>query len=118
MRQLVSQNHGCPVLTWGGWIWDSGRVYHYYLPVYYWFEKTLNAHKADSSIPLIVGISAPQGCGKTTLVTALEVLFKHRGVTCGTVSIDDFYLTYAHPGFGFQQSVATPQAARGWAATS
>ena len=40
-----------------------------------------------------VGISAPQGCGKTTLVTSLELLFKYRALTAATISIDDFYLT-------------------------
>jgi len=74
---------------------NSGRVFHYYLPVFYWFEQTLAKHRESSAKPLVVGISAPQGCGKTTLVTALETLFAHRAVTCGTVSIDDFYLTFA-----------------------
>lgn len=44
---------------------------------------------------LQIGISAPQGCGKTTLVTELEGLLAHEGVACGSVSIDDFYLTHA-----------------------
>lgn len=72
------------------------RIYHYYLPVYYWMEKTVKEHKAASSnpAPLVIGISAPQGCGKTTLVTSLEVLTKHQGISAATVSIDDFYLTY------------------------
>jgi pantothenate kinase-related protein Tda10 len=53
---------------------NSGRVFHYYLPVFYWFEQTLAKHRESSAKPLVVGISAPQGCGKTTLVTALETL--------------------------------------------
>ena len=42
-----------------------------------------------------VGISAPQGCGKTTLVTELEKLLGHEGLPCAVVSVDDFYLTHA-----------------------
>lgn len=42
-----------------------------------------------------IGISAPQGCGKTTLVTELEKLLEHEGLLCAAVSIDDFYLTNA-----------------------
>lgn len=41
-----------------------------------------------------IGISAPQGCGKTTLVTELEKLLEHDGLPCAAVSIDDFYLTH------------------------
>lgn len=39
-----------------------------------------------------VGISAPQGCGKTTLVGELEKLLTAEGLTAAAVSIDDFYL--------------------------
>eukprot|EP00238_Polyblepharides_amylifera_P008322 CAMPEP_0196592082 /NCGR_PEP_ID=MMETSP1081-20130531/71727_1 /TAXON_ID=36882 /ORGANISM="Pyramimonas amylifera, Strain CCMP720" /LENGTH=336 /DNA_ID=CAMNT_0041915659 /DNA_START=52 /DNA_END=1062 /DNA_ORIENTATION=- len=73
---------------------ESKRLFHYYLPVYHWFERTLMTHQQSSEKPLVVGISAPQGCGKTTLVSALEGLFKFRGHTAATVSIDDFYLTF------------------------
>ncbi len=44
-----------------------------------------------------LGISAPQGCGKTTIVEQLEELFKWRGMKAASVSIDDFYLTYKVP---------------------
>ncbi len=36
-----------------------------------------------------------QGCGKTTLVDILERLFTHVGIRAASVSIDDFYLTFA-----------------------
>ena len=36
-----------------------------------------------------------QGCGKTTLVEALDALFAHNGVRGASCSIDDFYLTFA-----------------------
>ena len=78
---------------------EAARIYQYYLPVYVWCETQRKEHVrrrgAGKRTPLVLGISAPQGCGKTTLVTALETLFAHRAVTCGTVSIDDFYLTFA-----------------------
>ncbi|CAI9267487.1 unnamed protein product [Lactuca saligna] len=49
----------------------------------------------DDIPPLVIGFSAPQGCGKTTLVFALDYLFsKTAGRKCATISIDDFYLTY------------------------
>ena len=54
----------------------------------------------------MVGISAPQGCGKSTLCEQLEALFTSTGSTAASISIDDFYLTHAgqaavsaaHPG--------------------
>ncbi len=42
-----------------------------------------------------LGISAPQGCGKSTLVEQLELLFTWLGTSAAAVSIDDFYLTHA-----------------------
>jgi D-glycerate 3-kinase len=42
-----------------------------------------------------VGISAPQGCGKTTLVGQLTELLNAEGHAAASVSIDDFYLTGA-----------------------
>jgi pantothenate kinase-related protein Tda10 len=42
-----------------------------------------------------LGISAPQGCGKTTLVFELEKLSTALGIRAASVSIDDFYLSHA-----------------------
>ena len=39
-----------------------------------------------------MGISAPQGCGKTTLVGQLTELLNAEGHAAASVSIDDFYL--------------------------
>eukprot|EP00898_Chlorokybus_atmophyticus_P004203 jgi/Chlat1/4784/Chrsp31S04775 len=82
------------------------RVYQYYLPVFLWVQKQLWKHRlsyvngastagpnSGPPPPLMVGISAPQGCGKTTLVTQLEELFNSIGCRAVSVSIDDFYLT-------------------------
>lgn len=56
--------------------------------------------------PLIVGLQAPQGAGKTTIARRLLRALPHHGLRGATVSIDDFYLTRAeqlnlaaaHPG--------------------
>ncbi|GFH19293.1 uncharacterized protein HaLaN_16219 [Haematococcus lacustris] len=45
-----------------------------------------------------VGISAPQGCGKTTLVEQLQQLFSATGSAAASVSVDDFYLTFKYRG--------------------
>ena len=50
------------------------RIYRYYLPVYFWILESLKDRK-KSCKPLVLGISAPQGCGKTTLVTYLQSKF-------------------------------------------
>lgn len=77
------------------------RVYHYYVPVYLWCERELLQHRAkfkddaDEIPPLVFGISAPQGSGKTTLVYALDYLFNVAGRKAASISIDDFYLTAA-----------------------
>ncbi|KAG9150976.1 hypothetical protein Leryth_003092 [Lithospermum erythrorhizon] len=74
------------------------RIYHYYVPVFLWCEQEISRHASkfvngDEVPPLVIGFSAPQGCGKTTLVFALEYLFRVTGRKCATLSIDDFYLT-------------------------
>jgi D-glycerate 3-kinase len=61
---------------------------------------------AAATRPLVLGLQAPQGAGKTTLVTHLLRRLEARGLRAAGVSIDDFYLTRAeqlalaaaHPG--------------------
>ncbi|KAF3334856.1 D-glycerate 3-kinase [Carex littledalei] len=77
---------------------EKARIYHYYVPVFIWCENLLLNHKSsfkegDEIPPLVIGVSAPQGSGKTTLVFALEYLFRSCGRNAATLSIDDFYLT-------------------------
>lgn len=56
--------------------------------------------------PLIIGVQAPQGAGKTTLVNAFLRALPGKGLRGAGVSVDDFYLTReaqlalaaAHPG--------------------
>lgn len=74
------------------------RLYHYYIPVFLWIEQQISNHGSsfddgEEVPPLVVGFSAPQGCGKTTLVFALDYLFRRTGRKSATISIDDFYLT-------------------------
>ena len=83
----------------------ASRVYHYYLPVHLWCVARLDAHRArvadaapdafPSPPPLVVGVSAPQGCGKTTVVAQLQRLLSSVGVAAASISIDDVYLTGA-----------------------
>ncbi|XP_010429975.1 PREDICTED: D-glycerate 3-kinase, chloroplastic isoform X2 [Camelina sativa] len=77
---------------------QKARLYHYYIPVFMWCEDQIalhnsKSHDGDDVPPLVIGFSAPQGCGKTTLVFALDYLFKTTKRKSATVSIDDFYLT-------------------------
>jgi D-glycerate 3-kinase len=66
------------------------------LPVFFWCQAQLASHRASGAAgPLVVGISAPQGCGKSTLCEQLEALFACTGAAAASVSIDDFYLTHA-----------------------
>ncbi|KAL8153353.1 hypothetical protein V2J09_011113 [Rumex salicifolius] len=79
------------------------RFYHYYVPVFMWCEDQISQHNSkfkdgEEVPPLVIGFSAPQGCGKTTLVFALEYLFKVTDRKVATLSIDDFYLTAEEQG--------------------
>jgi D-glycerate 3-kinase len=68
------------------------RVHHLYLPVLFFCLAWL---KRLPSRPLMVGVQAPQGSGKTTLVRHLLELLPVFGLKGTGVSIDDFYLTRA-----------------------
>ncbi|XP_052306055.1 D-glycerate 3-kinase, chloroplastic isoform X2 [Populus trichocarpa] len=77
---------------------QKARLYHYYIPVFVWCEDKISKHvsqfkDSEHIPPLVIGFSAPQGCGKTTLVFALSYLFQTTGRKSATLSIDDFYLT-------------------------
>jgi len=66
--------------------------------------------------PLAVGLSAPQGAGKTTLARRLLARLGERGVRAASVSIDDFYLrreeqlrlAAAHPGNRYLEHRGAP----------
>lgn len=64
------------------------RVHQLYMPIFFWLRKI-----CERSSPPIVGISCPQGGGKTTLTFAMQFLFEQLHRKCAVASIDDFYLT-------------------------
>jgi D-glycerate 3-kinase len=68
------------------------RIHHLYLPVLFF---AVARARASATRPLMVGMQAPQGAGKTTLVTHLLALLPMFGLRGAAVSIDDFYLTRA-----------------------
>eukprot|EP00931_Biecheleriopsis_adriatica_P064521 TRINITY_DN39286_c0_g1_i1.p1 TRINITY_DN39286_c0_g1~~TRINITY_DN39286_c0_g1_i1.p1 ORF type:complete len:407 (-),score=92.95 TRINITY_DN39286_c0_g1_i1:58-1278(-) len=72
------------------------RVYHLYLPMYFWMRQEVMNIRA-SRIPsrsgaVTIGLSAPQGWGKTTAMDILRALFAEEGLHFEALSIDDFYL--------------------------
>lgn len=98
----IAENLGIPVEFEEMTDAQKRRIFQYYLPVYFWLRGQLKAQ----SLPLCIGISAPQGCGKSTLCEQLVSLFTFEGKRAASISIDDFYLTNAdqrvlaseHPG--------------------
>lgn len=66
------------------------RIEQLYVPVYLWLLAQV---RRGSRRPIVVGVSAPQGAGKSTLVSELAPLLRARGLRVVGVSIDDFYLT-------------------------
>jgi len=73
---------------------EAVRVYQYYLPLYEWISGQISGRGTGRG-PLFVGVSCPQGGGKTTLVDSLVGLFADQGLSCAAMSLDDFYLTHA-----------------------
>ncbi len=65
------------------------RIHWLTVPVLLWLCAAVE--RAERR-PLLAGLSAPQGAGKSTLVTLLVPLLKMMGVHAVAVSIDDFYL--------------------------
>lgn len=62
--------------------------------------------RGSSTRPVVIGLQAPQGAGKTTIGTRVLAALPNYGLRAASVSIDDFYLTRteqlalaaAHPG--------------------
>ena len=48
---------------------------------------------AGAGRSILVGLSGPQGSGKTTTAARLQTTLGARGLTCAVLSLDDFYLT-------------------------
>lgn len=88
------------------------RVHRYYLPLFFWMRGVVATAaadwdgKGDAPPPVVLGISCPQGGGKSTMVRLFEHLFAKSNLPCIQASLDDFYLTRAdqlalaakHPG--------------------
>ena len=71
------------------------RVYQYHLPIYLWLHRQLLQHqKAHPETPFFVGMSAPQGSGKTTICEELQNLLAEEGFHGVFASLDDFYLPF------------------------
>lgn len=68
---------------------DSRRRDEWCVPIALWVKARL---RAATRRPLMVGLSAPQGAGKTTLTRQLAQWLEHEGLRAVTLSIDDFYL--------------------------
>ncbi len=88
------------------------RIHQLYVPLALWLAQ----RGRGPSGARVVGLSGPQGCGKTTLVAHLVRLLGTLGVRAATVSIDDFYLrreeqlalAAAHPGNRYLEHRAAP----------
>ncbi|MFZ5444505.1 MAG: kinase [Myxococcota bacterium] len=65
------------------------RIHWLTVPILEWL---LEQRAASPRQPLLVGLSAPQGSGKSTLTALLVALLARSGVRAATLSIDDFYL--------------------------
>ena len=68
----------------------------FYIPLFEnLYRKCQICRDNRASGTVYIGISAPQGCGKTTLTEYMKLMFESAGWSCLTISIDDFYLTHA-----------------------
>jgi D-glycerate 3-kinase len=70
---------------------DRRRCIHeLYLPLLFWLQRKAG----QLPRPVVAGISAPQGAGKSTLVKQLVPLLIASGRRACALSIDDFYLPF------------------------
>lgn len=75
----------------------KNQVENYYLPMFSYLKLLQTMKSAspfgNSKEPLFIGISAPQGCGKTTMTDMIRAVFAREGMRAVALSLDDFYLT-------------------------
>ncbi len=84
------------------WAADSGveanwveLLWHLYIPLTDWLGPRIQASR-NSGRAHLLGLSAPQGAGKSTLEKILQLLFERRcGLNTLGFSLDDLYLTRA-----------------------
>lgn len=75
---------------------DASLVTTYYAPLARDALGALDERRARGERgPLVLGVSGPQGGGKSTLAAVLAQALGSLGLACVAVSIDDFYLTRA-----------------------
>lgn len=67
------------------------RIHGLTVPVLLWLRRAM---ETAGHRPLMAGLSAPQGAGKSTLVKHLVPLLALQGIRAVAVSIDDFYLRH------------------------
>lgn len=73
------------------------RVDEYYLPMFLWTEEVVQAARKRSADQrcVFIGLSCPQGGGKTTVSKYLEEMMGFTGKSCAVLSLDDVYWTRA-----------------------
>jgi len=68
---------------------------NYYIPIVLWLENKVRTRSDKDGPALCVGISIPQGGGKTTLTSCFEkALNEACNLNTAGISIDDFHLTH------------------------
>ena len=60
-----------------------------------WFTPLLKAFKKPDQTTFIIGINGTQGSGKSTMADYLHTGLSEQGLRVVSLSLDDFYLTYA-----------------------
>ena len=90
LMEVIAQSLGFPHDFAGDPVM-SRRVQEYYTPIalYLLWQKSIFPHT------LIVGLSLPQGGGKTTLSNCMKDVCRAVNICVETVSIDDFYLPHS-----------------------
>ncbi len=70
---------------------DASRAAFVHAQIYAWVAARLA--EPPRRRPLVLGLSAPQGAGKSTLAANLVALAGDHGMRALAISIDDFYIT-------------------------
>lgn len=72
------------------------KIHNLYLPTYKYLRALIDNTTIinnNEKRTVLFGLSAPQGCGKTTLTSILVKLFEFDDLSAVSMSLDDFYLT-------------------------
>ncbi|KAF4322964.1 hypothetical protein G195_004039 [Phytophthora kernoviae 00238/432] len=73
------------------------RVDDYYLPMFRWTEEVVEAvqeKQGDTKQCVCIGLSCPQGGGKTTASLYMQEVLALMGKKCAVMSLDDVYWKY------------------------